>query len=152
MDNLQRFLDAQKEDYFIALREMKEGAKLTHWMWYVFPVLKGQGRSGMAKLYGLNGREEAKAFLAHPVLGKRLLEITEVVLTHPDRSIRSIMRTSVDTWKFKACMTLFDILSPNDVFAKALDMFFNGQRDRKTQMMLDPQAYSTQKNQTTENN
>ncbi len=101
-------------------------------MWYVFPILNGQGRSDYARLYGLNGQEEAKTFLAHPVLGKRLREITEAVLTHPDKSIRSIMGSRVDAWKFKACMTLFDTLSPNDIFAQALFTFYNGKRDDRT--------------------
>ena len=132
MNSLQRFLDAQKEDYFVALREMKDGAKRTHWMWYIFPVHKGLGSSVIAKNYWLDGQEEAKAFLAHPVLGKRLREITEAVLTHSDKSIRSIMGSGVDTWKFKACMTLFDTLSPNDIFAQALDTFYDGKRDNRT--------------------
>ena len=132
MNSLQRYLDAQKEDYFVALREMKDGAKRTHWMWHIFPVHKGLGSSFIAKKYWLDGQEEAKAFLAHPVLGKRLREITEAVLTHSDKSIRSIMGSGVDTWKFKACMTLFDTLSPNDIFAQALVTFYNGERDNRT--------------------
>ena len=136
MDSLQRFLDAQKNDYFFALREIKEGKKRTHWMWYVFPILKGQGRSDYARLYGLNGQEEAKSFLAHPVLGKRLREITEAVLTHPEIPIRSIMSSDTDTWKFKACMTLFDALSPGDVFSKALNTFFEGKRDGRTLKLI----------------
>ena len=98
MDSMQRFLDIQKENYFIALREMREGTKRTHWMWYIFPILKGQGKSPLALLYGLVGQEEAKAFLAHPVLGLRLREITDAVLTHPDKPIRSIMGSGADTW------------------------------------------------------
>lgn len=125
-------MDAQKEDYFIALQEMKDGTKRTHWMWYIFPVHKGLGSSVIAKEYWLDGQEEAKAFLAHPVLGKRLREITEAVLTHSDKSIRYIMGSGVDTWKFKACMTLFDTLSPNDIFAQALASFYNGERDNRT--------------------
>lgn len=132
MINLQRFMDAQKENYFVALREMKEGAKRTHWMWYIFPVEKGLVSSPTAKKYSLDGQEEAKAFLAHPVLGMRLREITEAVLTHSGKSIQSIMRSGVDTWKFKACMTLFDTLSPNDIFAQALETFYNGERDNRT--------------------
>ena len=132
MNSLQRYLDAQKEDYFVALREMKDGAKRTHWMWYIFPVHKGLGSSPIAKKYWLDGQEEAKAFLDHPVLGMRLREITEAVLTHPDKSIQSIMGAGVDTWKFKACMTLFDTLSPNDIFAQALVTFYNGKRDDRT--------------------
>ena len=132
MNSLQRYLDAQKEDYYVALREMKEGAKRTHWMWYIFPVHKGLGSTPTAKKYWLDGQEEAKAFLAHPVLGKRLRGITKAVLTHPDKSIQSIMGSGVDTWKFKACMTLFDVLSPKDIFAQALDTFFGGERDNRT--------------------
>ena len=132
MNSLQRYLDAQKEDFFVALREMKDGAKRTHWMWYIFPVHKGLGRTPTAKKYWLDSQEEAKNYLGHPVLGKRLREITEAVLTHPDKSIRSIMGSSVDTWKFKACMTLFDTLSPNDIFAQALNTFYNGERDNRT--------------------
>ena len=132
MDSLQRFLDIQKEDYYIALREMRDGKKSTHWMWYIFPVHKGLGSSPIAKKYWLDGQEEAKAFLAHPVLGMRLREITEAVLTHSGKSIQSIMRSGVDTWKFKACMTLFDTLSPNDIFAQAPDTFYNGKRDDRT--------------------
>lgn len=131
-DGLQRFLDIQKEHYSIALREMKEGKKQAHWMWYIFPVYKGLGSSFMARKYWLDGQEEAKSFLAHPILGKRLREITEAVLTHPDISIRSIMGKDVDTWKFQVCMTLFDALSPGDVFAKALNTFFEGKRDVRT--------------------
>lgn len=130
--NLQRFLDAQTEDYYIALRQMREGRKQTHWMWYIFPVLKGQGKSYMANLYGLLGREEAEAFLAHPILGERLREVTRAVLTHADVPARSIMGSGVDTWKFKACMTLFDAISPEDVFAEALTAFFGGVRDEGT--------------------
>ena len=129
---LKRFLDAQKEDYFIALREMKEGKKRTHWMWYIFPILKGLGKSDLATLYGLSGHEEAKAFLAHPVLGKRLREITEAVLSHPDKPIRTIMSSSVDTWKFQASMTLFDTISPDDIFAKALTTFYKEEPDDST--------------------
>ena len=139
MDTLQRFLDAQKDNYFIALREMKEGTKRTHWMWYVFPVIKGLGSSDYAHRYGLDYPKEAEAFLSHPVLAQRLREITDAVLSHPERSIRSIMGTSVDVWKFKACMTLFDTISPNDVFDKALNMYFAGQRDRKTLLKLSAQ-------------
>ena len=141
MTSLQRFLDAQKEDYFIALREMKEGRKRTHWMWYIFPVLKGQGQSIMAKQYWLDGQEEAKSFLAHPILGKRLREITDAVLAHPDTSIHTIMSSSTDSWKFKACMTIFDSISPNDLFSRALSTFFNGQRDEKTLTILNSQQH-----------
>ena len=136
MNSLKRFLDAQKEDHFIALREIRAGEKRTHWMWYIFPILKGQGRSDYALLYGLDGLEEAQSFLAHPILGKRLREITEAVLTHPFKPIQSIMSSSTDAWKFKVCMTIFDFLSPNDIFARAINTFCNGQRDEKTIRIL----------------
>ena len=136
MNSLQRFLNAQENDYFIALREMREGKKRTHWMWYIFPILKGQGHRYYARLYGLDGLAEAKAFLAHPVLGKRLRDITEAVLTHPEIPIRFIMSSDTDTWKFHASMTLFDALSPDDVFAKALNTFFEGKRDGRTLKLI----------------
>ena len=103
MNSLQRFLDAQKENTFIALREMKERRKRTHWIWNVSPVLKGQGQGSMARHYCLDGQEEAQSFQAYSFLGKRLWEIKVVVLTHPDKSILFIMFSSTDSWK------LFDL-------------------------------------------
>lgn len=111
MNSSQRFLNVQKEDYFITLREMKERRKRTHWIWDVFLVLKGQGHSSMARQYWLDGQEDAKCFHAHPVLGKRFGEFTEAVLTHLIKPIRSITPSSTDSWEYNHCMTIFDALS-----------------------------------------
>ena len=132
MISLQRFLDAQKDYYYIALREMREGAKRSHWIWFIFPQMKGLGHSPEAQLYGMTGFDEAKAYLEHPVLGARLREITQEVLKHADRCINSIMGSGIDVKKFKSSMTLFDAVSPNDIFDKVLKIFYEGRRDNLT--------------------
>lgn len=132
MISLQRFLDAQKDYFYIALREMREGAKRTHWIWFIFPQIKGLGRSPDAQLYGISDMDEAKAYLEHPVLGARLREITQQVLKYADRSINAIMGSGIDVKKFKSSMTLFDAVSPDDIFDNALKTFYGGNRDQLT--------------------
>ena len=132
MTYLLRFLDAQKDYYYIALREMREGVKRTHWIWFIFPQMKGLGHSPEAQLYGMTSFDEATAYLEHPVLGARLREITQEVLKHTDRSINSVMASGIDVKKFKSSMTLFDAVSPNDIFDKALKTFYEGKRDNLT--------------------
>ncbi len=123
--DLDRFLLAQKTDYDIALSEMKQGRKTSHWIWYIFPQVKGLGYSYNSNYYGLDGEDEAAAYLAHPVLGMRLREITNVVLSHSGKlSIQGIMGSRIDAKKFKSCMTIFDKVSPNDIFHEALVKFF----------------------------
>ena len=136
MTYLLRFLDAQKDYYYIALREMREGVKRTHWIWFIFPQIKGLGHSYNSEYYGINGRGEAESYLHHPVLGARLREITEEVLSHQEKGIYTIMGARVDAMKFKSSMTLFDAVSPEDIFAKALDAFFGGERDQRTVQSL----------------
>ena len=136
MEALQRFIDAQRFGYETALKEMKAGEKRSHWIWYVFPQVKGLGRSPDSQFYGIDGLEEAKAYLEHPVLGKRLREITHEVRNHSGKNIYSIMGARIDAMKFKSSMTLFDTVSPNDIFAKALGAFFNGMRDQRTFQVL----------------
>lgn len=133
---MQRFLDAQKNQYYIALREMREGSKRSHWIWFIFPQIQGLGQSPESKRYGISDLEEAKTYLSHPVLGARLREITAEVLKHTDSSIRTIMGGGIDVKKFKSSMTLFDAVSPNDIFAKALETFYGGERDNKTLEMI----------------
>ena len=133
---MQRFLDAQKNQYYIALREMREGSKRSHWIWFIFPQIQGLGQSPESKRYGISDLDEAKAYLSHPVLGARLREITAEVLKHTDSSIRTIMGGGIDVKKFKSSMTLFDAVSPNDIFAKALETFYGGERDNKTLEMI----------------
>lgn len=122
--NLNRFLQAQKLDYDTALMEMQDGAKESHWIWYIFPQLKGLGHSYNSQFYGLDGRDEAIAYLNHPVLGARLREISRTLLQHRTKSIYDIMGSSIDVLKLKTCMKLFDSISPNDVFDEVLDAFF----------------------------
>ncbi len=126
MGALQRFLDGQRFGYGIALKEMKAGEKHNHWIWYIFPQIKGLGHSPNSKLYGIDGIEEAKAYLQHHVLGVRLREITQEVLSHSDKTIYAIMGAPIDAKKFQSSMTLFDTVSPNDIFAKALNTFYKG--------------------------
>lgn len=123
--NLERFVQAQATSYATALSEMKSGAKRSHWIWYIFPQVKGLGRSYNSEFYGLDGVEEAKAYLAHPVLGNRLREITNVVLSHYGKyTIRQIMGSGIDAKKFKSSMKIFDEASPNDIFKEALVKFY----------------------------
>ena len=126
--NLYRFLEAQEHDYPTALQEIKNGEKVSHWIWYIFPKLKREGynQSWNNKYFGLDGMEEAKAYLEHPVLGARLREITIALLAYKgERDILDIMGNDVDVKKLKSCMTLFDGISPNDVFAQVLEAFWS---------------------------
>lgn len=123
--DLDRFLAAQEADYANALDDMRHGRKRGHWIWYIFPQQKGLGHSYNSEYYGLEGLDEARAYLAHPVLGARLREISEALLTHAGkRDIDDIMGSSIDVLKLQTCMNLFNKVSPNDVFEKVLDAFF----------------------------
>lgn len=135
-DSLERFLDGQRFGYETALAEMKQGRKRNHWIWYVFPQVKGLGHSPNAQYYGIKDLEEAKAYLLHPVLGPRIKEITAEVLQHSDCDIETIMGSRIDAVKFRSSMTLFDMVSPDDIFAKALALFFEGKADGKTLAIL----------------
>lgn len=114
---LDRFIDAQNQSYEIALNEIKNGRKLSHWIWYIFPQQKGLGHSHNSEFYGLEGVEEAAAYWAHPVLSARLREICEALLTHKGkRDIDFIMGSRVDVLKLQTCMNLFNKVAPNDIF------------------------------------
>ena len=129
--DLDRFLEAQEYIYPLALEEMKAGHKRSHWIWYIFPQEKGLGRSWISEYYGLDGEEEAKAYLAHPVLGERLREITNAVLSHQGKlSAREIMGSGIDTVKLHSCMQLFNRVSPNDIFAQVLDVYYKNSNER----------------------
>ena len=130
--SLDRFLAAQETVYEIALSEIKKGRKRTHWMWYIFPQLRGLGMSPMSYTYGISGLAEAKAYLAHPVLSKRLFEICGALLEHSDKSAFDIFG-DIDEMKLKSSMTLFAFTSDTDsVFHKVLDAFFGGETDAIT--------------------
>lgn len=130
--NLQRFLDMQQADYATALQEMKDGEKRSHWIWYIFPQLRGLGHSSYSWIYGLADTEEAKAYLDHPVLGVRLREVTAAVLTHKDKDIVDVMGSSVDALKLRSSMTLFNEVWSNDIFREVLDAFYDGKEDKRS--------------------
>ncbi len=124
--NLDRFVEAQLPTYEQALKEIKAGLKLSHWMWYVFPQMQGLGSSYNSKFYGISCREEAEAYLHHPVLGARLIEITQAVLSHENRSAFKIFG-SPDDMKLRSCMTLFSAISDErNIFEQVLNRFFDG--------------------------
>lgn len=130
--NLTRFIQAQKRDYDIALAEIRAGKKASHWMWYIFPQLKGLGRSSTSEYYGLSGIKEAQAYLSDTILKARLIEITDAVIAHKDKSAEEIFG-GIDAKKLRSCMTLFSIAAPDiPVFDAVLEQFFNGTLDRNT--------------------
>ena len=135
MDRLQRFIDAQDEGYRIAYKEMKRGKKMSHWIWFVFPQLKGLGKSIMSDEYGLL-MDEVRPYLQHPILSLRLRNICNVLLEHKNRDIVRIMGTELDVMKLQASMTLFDYYSPGDVFKEVLDAFFQGNKHEKTLKLI----------------
>lgn len=133
---MQRFIQAQENDYQTALAEVRAGYKCSHWMWYIFPQLKGLGFSSTAQYYGINGREEAMTYLMHPVLGARLREITSVLLTLEGKSAVEIFGRT-DAMKLRSCMTLFNAVANGDeLFQNVLDKYYNGQADERTLAML----------------
>ena len=129
--NLQRFLSAQEYDYSIALREIQNGRKQSHWIWYIFPQIKGLGRSYQSQFYGIANRQEAEAYLAEPTLNARLREITLALLEHKDKTAQQILG-DIDAKKVLSSMTLFDAITPNDIYADALNTFFAGKRCNQT--------------------
>lgn len=135
--HLDRFVHAQASTYEQALGEVRGGRKQSHWMWYVFPQLKGLGSSDMSRHYGLGGAAEAEAYLRHPVLGARLVGCMEAALGNRPRSARQIFGTP-DDMKFRSCATLFAVVSPaGSVFERVLETFFDGERDHRTLALLD---------------
>lgn len=129
--DINSFIEAQDVPFYHgygqALEEIRNGRKTNHWMWYVFPQLRGLGRSAVAYYYGIAGKDEARRYLEHPVLGARLREVTEALLTHKGRSVTSIFG-EIDAVKVRSCMTMFDCLSPGDIFGEVIDSFFDGTR------------------------
>ncbi len=134
--DLNRFLQAQAESYSIALSELRQGHKRSHWIWYVLPQLRGLGGSEMSQRYGIASLAEAQAYLGHPVLGLRLKECVTAMCAHTDLSAVEILG-DVDAAKFRSCLTLFALLADVDpVFTSALNRFFGGAGDHKTLDLL----------------
>ena len=132
--NLDRFLEAQDSGwatYSEALKEIKDGHKMGHWIWYIFPQIKGLGHSHNSEFYGISGKEEAKAYLNHAVLGARLKEITEALLDCKNPSAFNILGFP-DVLKVQSCMTLFDLVMPNDIFYEVLVKYYEGKPCEKT--------------------
>jgi uncharacterized protein (DUF1810 family) len=133
---LARFVEAQEPIYDDVVAELSAGRKRSHWMWFMFPQLKGLGRSGTAVYYGLDGRAEADAYFQHALLRTRLVQCTQLVLSHPDRTAHAIFG-SPDDLKLQSCMTLFEAIAPDEpAFGEVLRQFYAGARDETTLTML----------------
>lgn len=138
--DLSRFVTAQEGVYDRALREVKAGAKRSHWMWYIFPQVDGLGYSSTSKHYAIKSLDEARAYLAHPVLGPRLQECAQAVEAVTGRSALQIFGSPDDS-KLKSCATLFAQVSPPDsVFHRLLTKYFQGHEDGKTLQLLEKTA------------
>ncbi len=133
--DLQRFVTAQGPVFAQVCAELAAGRKTSHWMWFVFPQLKGLGRSATAQHFGIASREEAQAYWRHPVLGARLKQCTELVLGVEGRSANQIFG-SPDNLKFRSCMTLFAQVTDAPVFGQALEKYFAGKGDEQTLQLL----------------
>ncbi len=130
--DLNRFISAQEGVYGRALAELCEGLKRSHWMWYIFPQIEGLGHSPTTRHYSIKSLEEARQYLAHPVLGARLKECAEAVVAVSGRSASDIFGHP-DDWKLQSSMTLFELVSgPSSVFARVLDKYYQGKRDART--------------------
>ena len=132
--DLERFVAAQEETYAAALAEIRRGAKRRHWMWFVFPQLKGLGRSEMAQRYGIGSLEEARAYLAHPVLGPRLREYVEALQDLTGTSGEEVFG-EVDAMKLRSSLTLFSLAGGGGMFEAALSRWF-GSPDHRTLQLL----------------
>ena len=134
--DLQRFVDAQSGTYDRALAELRAGRKTSHWMWFVFPQIAGLGRSPAAQHYAISGLDEARAYLAHPVLGPRLRESAEALLGATDRSAEEMLG-GIDALKLRSSMTLFLRAAPDEpLFKQVLDKYFGGAEDDATTSRL----------------
>ena len=130
-NNLLRFIEAQEHTYSDALSEIRNGRKRTHWMWFIFPQIKGLGNTQMSVKYSINDINEAIFYINHPILGNSLKKITGELLKIKDKSALDIFG-SPDDKKLKSCMTLFSIASQDSIFRQVLSQFFNSEKDGKT--------------------
>jgi len=135
-NSLDRFVQAQTLMYPSVLKQIQNGKKTSHWMWFMFPQLRGLGTSTMAHLYGISGLGEAKAYLAHPVLSGRLYELCGELLKHKDKTALEIFG-DIDEMKLKSSMTLFALTSEDyTIFDEILECFFNGEMDEVTVKLI----------------
>ena len=128
---IERFKEAQERDYINALAEIRNGEKRTHWIWYIYPQMRGLGHSYYANLFGIRDKKEAEDYLNDETLGSRLREITSVLLELQDKTADQIFG-DLDAMKVKSSMTLFDCICPEDIFAEVLDKYYDGKRCRLT--------------------
>lgn len=135
-NHLSRFLEAQQGTYHLALAQIKNGKKTGHWMWFIFPQLKGLGRSETARFYGINDKEEASLYLKHPILGTRLIEISQELLNLPVSDAISVFG-QVDSLKLRSSMTLFSLVeNASPVFTQVLARFYSSKPDEETIRIL----------------
>jgi uncharacterized protein (DUF1810 family) len=138
--DLNRFLEAQEDDYDLALSELRAGQKRSHWMWYIFPQLDGLAFSDTSRFYSIKSIEEAHAYLDHPVLGPRLLACAEAAVAVEGRSAMQIFG-SPDDLKLRSCATLFAAVTPaGSVFERIIDKYYQGVRDGRTLDLLAKRA------------
>lgn len=143
--DINRFIEAQdrcypystnnQSIYLEALQEIQNGKKTSHWIWFIFPQLRGLGHSSYAIYFGITNKYEAEEYLSNNVLRSRLRQITKALLSHKDKTALAILG-HIDAIKVRSCMTLFDYLSPNDIFEQALHQFYNGTKCDKTLSLL----------------
>jgi uncharacterized protein (DUF1810 family) len=138
--NLQRFVDAQSGTLDRALAELNAGSKQSHWMWFIFPQLRGLGQSPTAHFYGIGSLDEARHYLEHALLGPRLRECVQAVLAASGKQSAEQILGPVDALKLRSSMTLFDLIEPRGRFADALDGFYAGERDQRTLALLNAEA------------
>ena len=137
---LQRFVDAQAPLYGAVCAELAAGMKATHWMWFIFPQLRGLGHSATARYYGIASKDEALAYRQHPVLGPRLKQCAELVLKTRGKTAHEIFGTP-DDQKLQSCMTLFaEVAADVPVFTRVLERYYEGRRDARTLALLEPWA------------
>jgi len=136
--DLRRFLTAQERNYASVVAELRSGQKQTHWIWYIFPQIDGLGHSPTARLYAIKSIEEARQYLSHPILGARLLECAELVLSIEGRSVSAIFGYP-DDLKLKSSMSLFASVAenPHSVFIRVIEKYFNGEPDERTLALLE---------------
>jgi uncharacterized protein (DUF1810 family) len=134
--DLRRFVDAQATVYRQVVAELSRGRKQTHWIWFIFPQIAGLGLSATAQRFAIGSRDEAVAYLEHDLLGPRLIECTRLVMAASEKPIIDILG-SPDDMKFRSCMTLFDAISKQEIFAEAIAAFYPDGKDRATLAILE---------------
>ena len=133
---LNRFIIAQSDSYATALAELEKGCKKTEWMWFIFPQIKGLGRSSTSRLYAIADQIEAQAYLDHSILGERLRKSTEAIQAHASMKSAQDILGRLDAMKFHSSMTLFSAVSEEEIWSRTIDIFFNGNADPITLRLM----------------